>query len=301
MKKLFLLMILLCVALTGSAQVTLDTIFQNLEIRQTFETTDGKSEPAQIELNFPAKGKGSYLVDAGLLLKLDFLSFRSVTSAITGEFHRNTMIDEQQNNYQFGYNVRWFQRSARQGNLRHIITVNLKYDRDVADTISSFVATLNWTWYNKNRRGLQLNKPGYFGPQGNKYRYTYNLTPYAGAEYQQFFAANATTNAGGIVRAVANLSAAIAINKKYDFSKGITGPPQKAVELYAGYTARYAALNSTGNGEGYSKLFKTGLNYYFINSPAVSVSLGGSYNLGSNPLSGLKPQQYWLVAFQLEI
>lgn len=301
MKKPVVIILLLCTALGSRAQVTLDTIFQNLEIRQTFETTDGKSAPAQLQLNFPSKGKGSYLVDAGLLLKLNFLSFSSVTSAITGEFHRNTLIDQQQHNYQFGYNFRWFQRSARQGGLRNIITANLKYDRDVADTVSSFVTTLNWTWYNKNRHGLQLNKPGYLGPRNNKYKYTYNLTPYTGAEYQQFFAANAATRAGGIVRAVANLSAAIAVNKKYDIAHGITGPPQKAIEWYAGYTARYAAVNSTGNGEGYSKLFKTGLNYYFINSPAASVSLGGSYNLGSNPLCGLKPQQYWLVAFQLEI
>jgi hypothetical protein len=298
MKKIYLILILLFAGLHSYAQTELDTIFRSLQIRQTFETTDGKEAPAQLQVNLPSGGKGNYLIDAGASLKIDFLSWKSITSSVIAEFHRNTLITAPQNNYEFGYKLRWFERSRNKTQYwRNIIVVNLKYVRNQIYTTNAFATTINWTWYNKKRTGIQLNRPVYL----SNYKYTYNLNPYIGSQYQQLFESSPTTNSGSIVRILGNLSGSIAINKKYDTSKGIKSNPPKNIELFADFTARDAFVNSTHNNEGYTKLFKTGLNYYFINTPNVSVSLGGNYNLGSDPLNGLKPQQYWLIAFQVQI
>lgn len=300
MKKLFVVLGLLTFCFKSYAQSGLDNILlKDLQIRQTFETTDGKFSPAQIQISIPDNGKSNYLIDAGLALKLDFLKLKSITSYITGEYHYNTLINLPQNNYQFGYNLRWFERSDNPNrNWRNIIIGNLKYIRDQVYSTNSFAAIANWTLYNKSRTGLQLNHPGYLAKGTDNFHYTYNLTPYLGAQYQQFF--NSTVfHSGSIARALVNVSGAIALNKKYDADASIK-QPQKNIEFFADFIARYAMINTT-NPERYTKRFKSGINYYFINTPKVSVSIGGNYNLGSDPLHGLKDQQYWQIAFQLQI
>jgi hypothetical protein len=292
MKKLGIIIGLFVIGLNCDAQ--------SVQIRQTFETSDGKSAPAQVQLSFPELGKSSYLIDAAVALKINFLQLSSVTAYFTAEYHRNTLISLPQNNYQLGYNLRWFERSARpESNWRNVITANLKYVGNQTDSTHSFALTANWTWYRKNRDGLQLNRPGYLSRGAEPYAYTYNLTPYLGTQYQQFFMSNAAMHEGATVRGLGNLSGAIALNKKYNTANGIK-QPQKNIELFADFTARYAAVH-TSRMEGYTKLLKTGINYYFINTEQTSVSLGGNYNLGSDPLNGLKNQQYWQIAFQLQL
>lgn len=300
MKALLLVICFLSIAACTYAQSDFEKeLIKDVQLRQTFQTTDGKYAPAQFQLTFPNDAKASYLIDAGLAVKLNFLKLHSITSYVTAEYHRNTLINEQQNNYQFGYHLRWFERADNLSKLfRNVITGNLKYVRDQVDLTNALAATANWTLYSKRRTGLQLNRPGYMSGSGNPYRYTYNLTPYAGAEYVQTLN-HTENNVGTAVRVVGNVSGAFAINKPYNTANGIR-QPQKSLELFADFTTRYAVINKI-NDERYTRLLRSGINYYFIDIEKLSVSLGGNYNLGSDPLNGLKNQQYWQIALQIQI
>jgi hypothetical protein len=266
-------------------------LFKNIRLRQSFETSNQKPEPAKIQVSIPDKGKANWLLDAGLSADIARIS-NTINSNITVEYHHNSLIRRIQNNFQAGYGLNYFGDKAT--GLNSIITFNIQYVRDWQFPSNSLAVTGNYTLFNQDK-GLRLNQAGYLGHK----TYTYNLNPYVGFEYQ--YIGGTTGNNGNVLRPLANISAAIALNKKQTPREAANSAPQKTIELEAGYVMRYAVINSTGNGEGYTQLFKVGLNYYIMSSKTINASLGASYNNGSDPLFGLKEQSYWLIALQLEL
>jgi hypothetical protein len=282
--------------------------FGKFQLRQSFQDADSKQSPAQILLTLPSSGGSNWLVDAGAALTLGQLSSDIFTSKLVGEFHRNTLVDIAQYNWQLGYNFSWFK---DRGNfkLAPIWTGNAKYVRDVIDTTHSIVGSMNLSFYQSGRGSLNLGRPAYLSSE----KYTYQIDPSIEVQYQQYLGNDSRT--GAIIRPLVNLAASFAWNKKPEMkevTKVVNGKkvksmvregkaPTKFIEVAANYINRYSVVNRTGNEEGYSKLFKAGLNYYFINTEKSSVSIGGNYNLGSDPLTGLKDQNFWEVALQVQL
>jgi len=281
--------------------------FRNWSVKQTFQTPDGQQSPATFALSIPASGKNNWLVDGGISVSLGKLDNAIWTSKLIGEIHRNTLIDSAQYNYQLGYSIEKF-KDKGEGNYSVIWIGNIKYVRDVIDTGNSIVTTLNFSFYREKRHGFNLGRPGYLHDQV----YTYQLNPSVEAQYQQYFGGD--KHKGAIVRPVFNLSAAIAVNKKREYvekTDTVNGvrvkrlvrkviAPTKAWELAMSYVNRYAVLDNTGDKEGYTKLLRAGVNYYFVNTNKSTVSLGGNYNIGSDPINGLKEQHYWQFALQVQ-
>ena len=267
--------------------------FRGFQLRQSFQTADFQQCPAQIQFTLPGNGKDSWLINAGISTGIAPLSSSDITAKVVAEYHRNTILDAPQNNYQIGYNMQYLQEGD--DNLRLLLTSNVKYIRDVIDSTHSLAITLNLAGYRNGKHGLDWDHPGYLSDG----KYTYQFSPYLEAQYQQFFVSG-KQHAGSIVRPLADLSASIAINKPKLKSKKLTAPT-KLIELTVDYTNRYAIVNTTDNGEKFTKLFKAGLNYYFINTGSKSISFGASYNQGSDPLNGLKDQKFWQFSLQVQI
>lgn len=296
MKKVLLLMI--CIFFSaGAFSQGKDTsshqmpFFSKFQLRQSFQCPDMQQSPALLELTIPATGRPNWLVDAAAGLTLGRLSSNSFTSKLVAEFHRNTLVDSLQYNYQFGYNFSWF-KLARDNRFTPVWTGNLKYIRDIAYNNHSVAATLNFALYRSGRDRFNLARPAYIAHE----KYTYQFTPSLEVQYQQIIT-SAQQATGAIVRPLLDLSGSFAVNRKKVKGKA----PEKLIELAANYVNRYAMANSTGNGEGYTKLLTTGLSYYLLNTNSASVSLGGSYNLGSDPLNGLKDQRFWQFCLQVQL
>jgi hypothetical protein len=266
-------------------------LFQNIRLRRSFETSNQKPEPARIQVSIPDKGEANWVVDAGLSADIARIS-NTITSNILVEYHHNTLIRKIQNNFQAGYGLNYFGDKAT--GLNSIITFNLQYVRNWQLPSNSLAVTGNYTLFNQDK-GLRLNQAGYLRHK----TYTYNLNPYVGFEYQ--YIGGTTGKNGNILRPLANVSAAIALNKKQTPKEAANSTPPKTIELNAGYVMRYAVINSTGDDEGYTQLLNAGLSYYIVSSKMLSASLGVSYNHGSDPLLGLSDQSYWLIALQLEL
>jgi hypothetical protein len=300
MKRVFLLLILLGIAFQAWCQKdssSMRPLISHFQLRQSFETSDEQESPAQIQFTLPGGGKDTWLIDAATGFTLPGLSEGAFTSKVVAEYHRNTSLVSAQNNYQVGYNLRWFERGNMDFKL--VLTGNVKFVRDVKDTSSSLAVTFNLSGYKRKGNGLKWSKPTYL----DNYKYTYCFSPYFAGQYQQLIIAAAKQPTGAIFRPILNAYGSFAFNKpminKETGKKSIS--PPKLIELVAGYTARYAVVNTTTNNEGYTKLFKTGINYYFMNSDSGSVSVGGNYNVGSDPLSGLKNQNFWQFTLQVQI
>ena len=265
--------------------------FGSFKLRQSFQTADLQQSPAQLQFTLPQNGKDSWLVEAAVSAAVIPLSSSTVTSKFVAEYHRNTILDEPQNNYQIGYNMQYLQEGN--DNLRLLLTGNAKYIQDVIDSAHSLAITLNFAGYRNKKNVLNWDHPAYLSDE----KYTYQFSPYFEAQYQQFFASD-KQNAGSILRPLADLSGSFAINKPKP--KKLVAPT-KLIELTVDYTNRYAIVNTTGNGEKFTNLFKAGLNCYFIDTGSKSISFGASYNQGSDPLNGLKDQKFWQFSLQVQI
>ncbi len=265
-------------------------VFDKFQLRQSFQDASEKESPAQLLLSLPSSGKSNWLVDAGLSARVVPWSGTYSIFNLVGEFHRNTLIDSAQYNWQLGLNYTYLRPKAA-GKLAFSWTGNAKYVRDVADTTHSIATTLSLGFYRSGINFTNIGRPAYL----NNGKMTYQLDPSVQVQYQQYLGSD--THTGAIVRPLVSLAASLAWNGKR--TAGLA--PPKKFEIAAAYINRYAAINKTGDGEGYSKLFRSGVNYYFLNSKSSTVSLGVSYNRGSDPLNGLKDQNFLQFAFQVQI
>ena len=68
------------------------------------------------------------------------------------------------------------------------------------------------------------------------------------------------------------------------------------LSLSATHTGRYDIFNSTKRTEGYTQLHRAGVDWYLVYKP-IKLSLGFSFNYGSDPIQGKKEQKYWLLSF----
>jgi len=70
------------------------------------------------------------------------------------------------------------------------------------------------------------------------------------------------------------------------------------VRLLADYTQRISAINHTNDGEKWTHLFRTEVDYYILLKP-VKLSVGAEFLNGSDLFAGLKQQQYFLLSVNL--
>ncbi|MEO7216308.1 hypothetical protein [Mucilaginibacter sp.] len=309
MKTSILFTICLCWATysfgqTPGAESTASPFFSNLQIRKSFEAADVLQKPVQLLYTAPHDGKNSWLADAGIGITLGKLSTGTFTSKLTAEYHRNTLIDAEQNNFQAGYNFNIFGGNGDGVNSFYTtaITGTTKYVRDKIKDDHSFVATLNLTPYLSGAQsaagqyGFNLGRPGYTKGLKN----TYQVGPAFEVQYQQILS-SASGIKGGIIRPLVDLFAAISINQVPVAGAPIVAP-KKIIEFSFDYINRYAVANSTGNSEGFTKLFKGGVDYYIaFREGGPQASLGLSYNVGSDPLEGLKNQRFWEFTLQFKL
>lgn len=267
--------------------------FRKLQLRQSFQSSDLKQNPAALQFTLPQHGDHSWLIDAGAAVTLGKLSQGSFTSKLVAEFHRNTLVESPQYNYQAGYSFSIFKSKAGRS-ITPVWTGNVKYVRDKIDSSSAVAAVINFTLYRSGRNILNLGRPAYLDG-GN---YTYQFSPSLETQYQQVVTSDRNLT-GSVVRPLLDLSAAIAINKTKEKGEKVVAPT-KLVELAIDYVNRFAIINSTNNGEDYTKLFKAGINYYLLTQSTQAISLGVNYNLGSDPINGLKDQRFWQFALQVQ-
>lgn len=279
----------------------LTTFFQRLELRQSFGSAGLRNSPVRFQLTVPKDEAASYLIDGGIglpVINAKLGKAWNLDGKIVTEYHRNTLIDDEQHNWQAGFSgtVRTkIRRSADNTRYSQLyFTPTIKYSRNLTDTANAVLFTMDVIPFRSGARGLNLNT---YTIRGNR-RFIHMLSLNPGFEFQNNFSAKRETNNGTILRPLLKFQYLLAGNRKRVPAEQMISP-EKTWEASVDYTSRYAVINSTMTGERFTQLLRTGVDYYFLTNP-VSISFGFSFNYGSDPLQGLRKQHFYLATLSLQ-
>jgi hypothetical protein len=278
-----------------------NNFFQKLEIRQSFGSAATKKAPARFQLTLPKREDDSYLIDAGIGIPVTEIRLGKNLlgeGKVIAEYHRNTLIEEEQHTWQAGFSSTFrtgIRRNSTGTSLSQLyFTPTAKYSRNLIDTANALLFTVDFVPFRSGEKGLNLNT---YTVSGNR-KLIHLLSLVPGIEFQHNFSAKSDEDNGAILRPLFKAQYLLAGNKKRNPEIDMISP-EKTWEASVDYTIRYAVVNSTLSGEKFSDLLTTSVDYYFLTSP-ISLSFGVSFNYGSDPLHGLKKQQFYLATLSLQ-
>jgi hypothetical protein len=285
----------------SEGRTPLKSFFQKLEIRQSFGSAATKKAPARFQVTLPKNEDDSYLIDAGIGVPVTEIRLGKHLlgeGKVVAEYHRNTLIDDEQHTWQAGFSSTFrtgIRRNSTGTRLSQLyFTPTAKYSRNLIDTANAFLFTVDFVPFRSGEKGLNLNT---YTIRGNR-KLIHLLSLIPGIEFQNNFSAKSSEDNGAILRPLFKAQYLLAGNKKRKPEIEMIFP-EKTWEASVDYTIRYAVVNSTLSGEKFSDLLRTSVDYYFLTSP-VSLSFGISFNYGSDPLQGLKKQQFYLATLSLQ-
>ncbi len=278
-----------------------NNIFKRLELRESFGSAATKNEPVKFLFMLPDNGEAAYSIDGAVgipFFDVPLSAQLNLTGKVIGEYHRNTLLDEEQFNWQAGFSTTLRTKIRRNKNSttfsQWLFTPTFKYSRNVLDTVNSLIYTMDIIPFRSGTKGINLNT---YTIRGNR-KIIALLSVNPAFEFQHNFSADQNEDNGNILRPMLKTQYSIGGNKSR-LPASIMVEPLKSWEASIDFTLRYALINSTLNSEKFTSLLETGLNYYFATAP-VSVAFGISFNYGSDPLQGLKKQQFWLATISIQ-
>lgn len=279
---------------------------KKISVRKGFESLDDRNEPAMLSITLPKNGlPNSYLINAGI--SYDFSHNRHEKESDTSRIkrgkrtdinvffnlNRNNMIEKEQNSYKLGlaWKIKLFEKkSDRPVKSKYFSWINTgEYLRNVADTTHSLYLT-SYIALTQHGDGKVISFNTY-KDMGCGFLYYLGWT--VGPEYQYKFNTPKESEKGGVLRLY--YSTEFRIRKKNGNDKN--GKP--LLELLLSNKGRYDIGNSTQAREYYLPLIKSELLYFPTGSG--DFSLGFSYNSGTDPIAGLRDQNFYLLAMKFKI
>ena len=276
-------------------------LFNAIELRESFGSAATRNEPLRFHFILPEGAKAAYSIDGAL--GLPFVDVRvlpklDLTGKVIGEYHRNTLLDEEQYNWQVGFSttlrtrIRYNQDQTSFS--QWLFTPTFKYARNVLDTINSLIYTMDIIPFRSGIKGVNLNT---YTIRGNR-KIISLLSVNPALEFQHNYSAARNDDNGNVLRPVLKTQYSMGGNKsRLPVSRMVE--PLKTWEASIDYTFRYALVNSSLSRERFTSLLETGVDYYFATAP-VSIAFGISFNYGSDPLQGLKRQQFWMATINIQ-
>jgi hypothetical protein len=312
-QALFIIIIFLLNVQKGWSQgnITLiDTLgSKKLTIRNSFESTDDKADPATVSFTLPSGKPQSFLIDAGVELdtSVSFNSNGHLTGYKYGIFaviNKNTLIEKQQNEYRAGgqFQWKWGTQNDDYNSIKYI-NATLQYAKNQTDTTHSIIATGYFSYlHNRSDTTRSFFVNSYHQIESSSIFYSVNFD--VGLEFQDVFQAGSSPT-GLQARFYGDGSVNIALRQPHSVTgkKGkktkqnkYTWP--KLFELTIDGTARYAYVSTVKGENRYLPLFKPSLSYYPLLNDSLSIGL--SFNSGSDPVAGLQQQRFWQLAIQFQ-
>lgn len=299
MKKIFLLGILICLTLVTNAQSKIE----RLTLRQSFQSKNELAEPAVISFS-KAQGKSaSWLLNAAIGYNFENLTKNSNNGIFIispyFEYHKNTIVDKEQDNWQAGVSAEWQIRSigVEWAKWSPMFIIAAKYNDDIVKKNNSFQGNLYFTpiFRGKGQDPKYFWIPNISSKFGKKIQFTYS--PYVGFENENRINTSELSEKGDIYRVYFRVVASILF---YPNPKN----RNKGFEVNGDWQYRNNFSENVQNLTTREHIyFTSGLNYIFYsgNDGSRNAKVGIDYVNGENPTKNFEKQSFYAISLKVKL
>lgn len=269
--------------------------FEKITLRQSFQTVNEKAEPAFITYTNPKHAPNSWAVNAAIGYHLEPPKAILIIDPYF-EFHRNTLIEKEQYNWQAGLSAEWQPQNLEAKGWTPVLIIAEKYNEDELKKVSSMQGNLYFTPLFKNKGGQARYfwLPHATTNLGEQVQFYYG--PYVGLEHENRIRTAEAAAGGSIYRFLLRITPSFYFRLKKD-------PVRDRVAVVVDYQYRNDFSKSVDDGSPDDHRYLTVSLMYtvFRTDNDKSAKIGFDYVKGENPAKGFQEQSFYALAFKLKL
>lgn len=294
MKKLILASLFVSFTFSVYSQ---DKFIDRFTLRQSFQSKNDKAEPAVFTFTKPKDKDESWLLNAAIGYNLLKSSNSILTLDPYFEYHKNTLIDKVQDNWQAGISSEWQSRDLSQKKWSPIFITALKYNEDKIKNNTSFQGNIYFTPLFKGK----AKDPKYFWIPNNASDFgkvfQFSYSPYIGLENENRLKTEEDSSAGNIYRALFRVTSTVSLFPKNEKLKG-------KFEFNIDWQYRNNFSESVKDlTKTEHKYLTTSFNYTFfsVDDGKKSAKIGLDYTNGENPTKSFEQQSFYAISLKIKL
>lgn len=279
------------------AQENKTSFFNQISLRKSFQSKNDKAEPAIITYSNPKEKESSWLLNGALGINLLPKTKEVITLSPYIEYHRNTLIDKEQDNFQTGLSFEWQTSDISSKGWTPILISSIKYNNDFIKDISSLQGNLYFTPLFK---GKGLDAKYFWLPNttvnfGKLFQFVY--TPYIGLENENRLETDDGLDKGNIYRTYIRISSNILLFPK---NKQLKNRFEFNVDWQYRYNFSENVQSLTTDEHLY---FTSSFNYIFFKTDddKKSAKIGIDYVNGENPTKNFEDQSFYAISLKIKL
>ncbi|QCX39418.1 hypothetical protein FF125_13590 [Aureibaculum algae] len=297
MKYIFSLILFLFSIIYVNGQNSENNIFEQITLRKSFQSKNDKAEAAIVTFSKPKDKAESWLLNAAIGINILPNTTKVLTLSPYIEYHRNTLIDKEQNNLQTGLALEWQLRDLSIKKWTPIFISSIKYNDDKIKKVSSFQGNYYFTplLKGKGKNSKYFYIPNTIVDFGNAFQFTYS--PYIGIENENRFSTEDLADKGSIYRAYFRVTSNILLFPSSEKLK-------EKFEFNIDWQYRYNLEENVENlNKSEHKYFTASFNYIFFTTQEgkKSAKIGFDYTNGENPSKNFEEQSFYALSLKVKL
>ncbi|WP_025761943.1 hypothetical protein [Dyadobacter tibetensis] len=293
MRWVGLLLLMVCSGHAYSQQ----NFYQRFTLRQSFQNTDEAAEPAMISVTKPENLRASWLLHAAVGYDLAPFKRAVLTLEPYIEYHKNTLVEKVQDNWQAGVSSQWQTHDISKNSWSPILISSVKYNEDRSHEVTSLQASVYGTAILKGKRKDAANfwVPNHPTEFGDYLQFYY--APYLGLESENRLTVAQDASAGNILRATGRVSSSLSLGRRTEDAKGL-------LFLVADWQYRQNIFENVADlNQANHHFISTGISYrFFLDMDQQKfASLGVDYSAGENPSQNFRRQSYYALSLKVKL
>ena len=273
------------------------SVFDRIALRRYYQCQNSQAAPAVITYYNPKNNDASWMLSAAL--GINVLPDTDVVISLSPylEYHRNTLIDREQDNFQAGLALEWQMRDMFEKKWSPILISSVKYNQDNENRVTSFMGNYYVTFLFK---GKAMNPKYFWLPNtrvnfGKAFQFVY--TPYIGLENENRSAVDITADEGSIYRAYFRVTSNIRLFPKHETLAD-------RIEFNIDWQYRYNLSETVDNLiTSDHQYFSASFDYLFYTSEdgRKVVKIGFDYTNGDDPSKNFEDQSFYALSLKVRL
>lgn len=282
-------------AYTQNIDKSIDFI-NRITLRKSFQSINVSAQPAVITYTKAKNKDASWLLNAAIGYDLFPKSKKNLTFSLFFEYHKNTLVDKEQENLQSGFSFEW--QVLENPKWTPVLISSVNYNKDQIKDISSIQGNLYATPI--FLLGVGYN-PKYFWRPNTYVKFNDNIkfiySPYIGLEHENRFSASEELNEGQIYRIYFRVYSNFSFFQSNDKLKD-----KFEIDIDWQYRNNFKE-NVSSLTKSTHKYFSASFNYIFFsaNDGNKNAKIGIDYVNGENPINNFEEQSFYAVSLKIKL